>query len=280
MSIASHVRHNEAGFTLIELIVAMALSLIVLFATLQSFDAFTSETSRQTRVTDANDQVRSIMDRTVRDLRGASVITVGAATNLVYSVPDSAGVRTERICVESSELYSFTQVTAVAPSTPTAACSSGARLAHLKSTTSTAFTYDGATSAATPATVRNVGLTFSLDATRVGKPGSSTLKASAAVRRTTAMLPIGEEDVDVVCSTAGPILNLGLGLGLAEDVGPLSVVFTGNGGVTVTGGRVDPVTGSAPVLLPSSVTAVTATITDALGVVRAIVPAKPVGCQP
>ncbi len=273
----SEIRHNEDGFTLVELVVAMGLSLIVLFATLQSFDAFSSEASRQSRLTDANDQVQAMMDRTVRDLRGASVIVVGAATNLVYSVPDSAGVRTERICVESGQLYGFTQVTAAAPGAPTAACSTGTKLARLKSTANTAFTYDGASAAATPATVKNVGLTFSLDATQRGRPGSSTLKASAAVRRTAAMLPISDDDIEVGCSPAGPIVQVGIGLGLAEDVGPLTVTFTGDGGLSLTGGTIDPETGSAQVLLPAAVTGLVARITDSLGIVRALVP-KEVGC--
>lgn len=61
---------QEDGFTLVELLVAMSISLIVLFATLQSLDLFSSNAASQTRVTDANDQARMTMDRIVRDLAG------------------------------------------------------------------------------------------------------------------------------------------------------------------------------------------------------------------
>ena len=270
--------HQEDGFTLIEVLVAMSLSIIVLFATLQSLDAFTSEAAKQTRVTDANEQVRSRMDRVVADLRGASVILTATSTNLVYSVPDTAGVRSERICVESGDLYGFSELNSV----PSGLCSTGTRLAHLKSTTRTAFTYDGSAVSATPATVKNVGLTFSLDASGGGKTGSSTLRASAAVRRTVAMLPGGPGDVPIGCSEAGPVVQIGIGFAHAQDVaidgvGSLTVTYTTNTGVTISGGDVDPDTGSAPQILPAGVTRVVAKLTDSLGIVRALIP-KDVGC--
>ena len=274
--------NQEDGFTLVEILVAVSLSMIVLFATLQSLDAFTSEAAKQTRVTDANDQVRSTMDRVVRDLRGASVITSATASNLAYSVPDPAGFRAERICVDGGELYGFRQLNAV----PTGPCSSGTKLAQLKSTANTAFTYDGASSIippATIATVKNVGLTFSLDASGGGRSGSSTLRASAAVRRNVAMLPAGPDDAPIGCSKTGPVIQIGIGIGYAEDVsvggvGGLSVSYTTNTGVTIAGGAVDPDTGSLPQLLPAGVTSVVAKITDSLGIVRALIP-KNVECN-
>ncbi len=262
---------QEDGFTLVELLVAMSLSLIVLFATLQSLDAFSSHAAQQTRVTDANDQVRTTMDRVVRDLRGASVITTATATDLAYSVPDPTGFRAERICVApaDTDLYRFRQMNSV----PTGACASGTKVANLKSTTNTAFTYDGASAIvapATAATVKNVGLSFSLDASGGGRSGSSTLKASAAVRRTVAMLPIGPGKVPIGCSEAGPVIKIGIGVGFAEDVavngvGALTVSYTTNAGVTIAGGAVNPTTGSPPTILPPGITTVVVRIVDALG---------------
>lgn len=276
---------GEAGFTLVEILVAMSLTIVVGFAALQGLDLFTSNAAHQTRVTDANDQVRTRMDRTVRDLRGASRVLTADATDLAYSVPEKIGVRTERLCVQSGDLYGSTKNEATATA-PTASCSSGTRLARVKST-GTAFTYDGATSAATPATVRNVGLAFSLDTSKASQAAGAascssstpctTLRASAAVRRTTSTLPVGDNDVRVVCVEAGPLIQIGVGV--PGDLGTLMVAYTAAGGITVGGGVVTPTGGSAAVALPSSVTSVVATITDALGITRARVE-KPVGCVP
>ncbi len=274
-----NLAHQEDGFSLVEVLVAMSVSIVVLLATLQSLDVFTSEASEQTHLTEANEEVRSRMDRVVRDLRGASVIRTASATNLVYSVPDAAGYRSERICVDSAELYGFSVLNSI----PTAACSTGTRIARLKATTRTAFTFDGVTpTAATPvtaATVKNVGLTFSLEASSTR---SSTLKSSAAVRRTVATIPAGPPDAPVSCGEDGPLIRIGIGVGYSEDVeldgiGSLNVSFTTSTGVTITGGTIDPDTGSALTLLPEGVTSVVAKITDSLGIVRALIP-KTVEC--
>ena len=78
---------REDGFTLVEVLVAMLISTIVLLATLQSVDLFTTNAAQQTRDTDANGQLRLVMDRTVRDLRSSSQILKAAANDLVYAVP-------------------------------------------------------------------------------------------------------------------------------------------------------------------------------------------------
>ena len=174
MSTLAKLRRQDDGFTLVEVLVGMSIAIIVLFATLQSLDLFTSNANQQTRVTDANDQVRRTMDRTVRDLRGASLIVRASSTDLVYYVPEPTGVRMERLCVTSDDLYYASLVAATAPAAPTAGCATGTKVATLRSTTSTAFTYDGASTSATPGTVKNVGITFSLDASGGGRTATST----------------------------------------------------------------------------------------------------------
>jgi len=252
---------GEEGFTLVELLVAITLSLVVLLATLQSFDVFTSNAAQQTRATDANDQVRRTMERVVNDLRGASVIVKAEARELVYRVPDKLGHRTERLCLEADDLYGSSSVTAAAPAAaPTTACSMGARLATLKSTTNTAFTYDGVSMSATPKLVKNVGLTFSLDTSRGSKPGSSTLRASAA-RRSASGLPITEDDLDSKCTPLGTFLSLGADV---PNVGALTVTYTNNGGITIG----EPVAGGWQI--PEGITNVVATVTDAAGVTKTI----------
>ena len=89
---------------------------IVLFATLTTLDTFSSNAARQTRVTDANDQVRAAMDRVVADLRQAATIEVAGANDLVYTVIDSATqTRRERICLDASSTLWRSSVTTTRP---------------------------------------------------------------------------------------------------------------------------------------------------------------------
>jgi prepilin-type N-terminal cleavage/methylation domain-containing protein len=254
-AVAASLR-SEDGFTLIELLVGMVISLILLLATLQSFDLFTRTAAHQTRVTDANDQVRFTMDRTVSDLRGASVITNAAATDLTYTVAEPAGLRTVRLCLASGDLY---RSSTVAPATPPAACSAGTKIAALKST-NTAFTYDGASSSATPADVKDVGLTFSLDATTGSKTTTSTLQASAA-RRSSGTLPIVKDsDIRATCDSTGTLLSLNVS---ALGLGPLSVTFTTSTGLTLTA------TDTSTVHIPGGgAVTVTAAVTNSLGATK------------
>ena len=252
---------NEDGFTLVELLVGISLSLIVLLATLQSFDMFTSNTAHQMRVTDANEQVRRTMERTVNDLRGASVILRATATDLVYAVPATTGTRVERLCVMSDHLHGSRTTTAGAPTAPATACSAGTKLATLKSTTNTAFAYDGASTSTTPALVKNVGLTFSLDAGGGGKTGSSTLRASAARRSAGAML-LTDDDVGTTCNDTGALLSLSASIPGATT--PVTVTYSTESGVAIG----TPVTGG--VQIPKTITRVVAKVTDAVGVTNTI----------
>jgi type II secretory pathway pseudopilin PulG len=263
----AQMRGGEDGFTLVELLVAMGISIIVLLATLVTFDGFARNAAHQTRVTDAGDQVRRVMDRTVADLRTASVVLTASASDLAYAVPVTTTTsRVQRLCVDSGELYSSATVTST-PAAPGTACSSGAKVATLKSTASTAFTYDGASSSASPSTVKNVGITLSLDASKAGKTGSSTLKASAA-RRASISLPLTGGDIDAVCNTGGALLSLGVTL---PEFGPLTVTYADSGGVSLG-------TPSGNTLqIPEGITTVVATVTNAAGITKTI--SKDVECD-
>lgn len=271
MPSTTEIRHGEDGFTLIELLVAMGLSIIVLLATLQSLDVFTSSAARQTKLTDANEQVRTTMDRTVRELRGASSILRATASDLVYTIPLTTGTRVQRLCVDTGTLYGTSTVTAGTAVAPTAPCASGSQLATLKSTASTAFTYDGASSVTTAlglSKIHNVGLTFSLDATSGGQAGSSTLTASAA-RRSAGTLPLTSGDLNTNCNPNGTAL-LSLNASL-PDYGPLTVTYADSGGVSLGTPSGNTLT------IPAGVTTVVATVTDALGVTNTIT--KDVECD-
>ncbi len=270
MPTLSDLRDGEDGFTLVELLVAMTISTIVLFATLYSLDQFSTSAAQQTELTDANQQVRERMDSAVRDLRGASGILTATASDLVYTVPDPAGTRVQRLCVDTGELYGTSTVTA-SPAVPVAACSSGTRLATLRSTANTAFSYDGAASVPTAslATIKNVGITLSLDATKGGKASSSTLKASAA-RRSSGSLPITAADLPAKCNPDGTAF-LSLSATLA-DYGPLTVTYANTGGIAIG------TPGGGGVTIPTGITTVVATVTNGLGVTNTIT--KDITCTP
>lgn len=261
MTTIADIRRRDEGFTLVELLVGITVSLIVLLATLTSLDAFSSNASHQTRVTDANSQVRQVMDATVTDLRGASLILKAQPTDLAYAVPvSSTATRVERLCVDSSELYGSSTPDDATPAAPSAACSAGTKIATLKSTSATGFTYDGASSAATPGAVKNVGLTFGLNVTQAGQTATSTLRASAA-RRAAGRLPVTGEDLNGKCNAAGALLSLSAAVG---EFGPVTVTYANDGGVAIG----TPVTGG--VQIPEGITRVVATITDALGATNTI----------
>lgn len=266
----SDLLRAEDGFTLAELLIAMSLGIIVLFGILNIFDNFSSHASRQTRITDANEQVRVTMDRIVADLRQAATIEVADPNDLVYTVTDSAtATRRERICLDaSSRLWRSSVATASAPAVPIAsgtACptpSSGAAqvssLLSANSASNPLFTYDSAT----PASVRSVGLTFAMNAGNRGRTDVSTLRAGSFVRaKSETALVSNPGDIGATCSNSGvPTLTLSAGLG------PLNVTYTDINGNTLGAGAA----GSA-VVLPSGTTTVVANITSSSGALSQIV---------
>jgi prepilin-type N-terminal cleavage/methylation domain-containing protein len=243
---------SDAGFTLVELLAAMAISTIVLLATLTTLDTFSRNASQQTRITDANDQVRAVMDRVVADLRQAARVEVAGPSDLVYTVVDSAtATRRERICVDGSKyLWRSSVVTASMPASPIAAgtacptAGSGAFKITPLQTANTAsnpmFHYD----AAAAADVRTVGLTIALDAGNGGRTDTSVLRASTFVRsQAETAAAIDDDDLTTACDDHGqPTLTLSSG------VGPLSVTYTdldGNSLGTADAGSSLQVTGAA-----------------------------------
>jgi prepilin-type N-terminal cleavage/methylation domain-containing protein len=70
---------DEAGFTLPELLVSMALMIIVLSATLGTLDVFGNNTTRDQRLLQAQDQARIGLDRISREMRNASAYATDAS---------------------------------------------------------------------------------------------------------------------------------------------------------------------------------------------------------
>src|SRR3954453_4487132 len=77
---------EQQGFTLIELLVAMSLMLVVLSATLTTFERFYAHTRKAERFSDQLQQVRQSIDRMVRQLRSLANPTGGTGT-IAYADP-------------------------------------------------------------------------------------------------------------------------------------------------------------------------------------------------
>jgi prepilin-type N-terminal cleavage/methylation domain-containing protein len=263
---------DEAGFTLVELLVAMTLSLIVLFALLQTFDAFSTSAARQTRVTDASDQVRRTMDSVVHDLRQAQTIEVAGPNDLVYTVTDAAAHTVRgRICLDGAtgRLWRANVTTANPPAVPIAAgtacptAGSGAYpVATLRSTNSASnpiFRYDSGT----PSAVRNVSITLALSAGNAGHADTSTLRTSAFLRAQAEAAPaVTPRTVDSSCkATHQPVLTLAAGVGAGTTVS-----YTDLDNVSLGGANP-----GVPHTLPAGTTTVVATVTNALGAITQFV---------
>ena len=67
------------GFTLVELLVVLAVSLIVFMAVLTALDAFTNQTRVDEMRNEAQDAVRTAIDRITRQLRNVAAPTAGSA---------------------------------------------------------------------------------------------------------------------------------------------------------------------------------------------------------
>lgn len=225
----AHGRTGESGFTTVELLTALMLLLVVMVALLATLDGFASNAGRQTRITDANDQVRKTMDRIVADLRQASTIEVAQPNDLVYTVVESAtDTRRERVCLSSAgRVWRQSMLTTNAAATamssgntcPTSAGDTS-QIANLRSGNSASnplFSYDTGSAAG----VRSIGLTFSLQSGERRRPVSSTLRASAFVRAEAETAPpIDADDIAASCDDAGlPTLTL------SSSVGPLGVSY-------------------------------------------------------
>jgi prepilin-type N-terminal cleavage/methylation domain-containing protein len=134
---------SEAGFTLVELIVASVVFLVILGATLTTFDRFQVNARLAEQRNDASEEVRRAADLLARDLRNLADPTTEAlsierrtGTDLVFRSVDPAatgtdanrvGVRRVRYCLDAanSRIYRSTQTwtTLASPAVPaTTAC--------------------------------------------------------------------------------------------------------------------------------------------------------------
>jgi len=100
---------SQAGFTLVELLIAMTLMLIILIATLTTLDGFSARQRLEVSRTDAQDGLRRGMDRLERQLRNLATPAVGAksisralGTDVVFQTADPQK-RWARYCIDAAD---------------------------------------------------------------------------------------------------------------------------------------------------------------------------------
>jgi Tfp pilus assembly protein PilW len=137
VSAPAPTRSGEDGFSLIELIVTMAVAMIVLFAVLQSADVFAKTPTTANDRTEAQDAARVTVRQLVQSLRqarlptGASTpvvrVTTGTTPEVVFASRSAAGADTwSRVCV-SADGRSLVAGTLANPTyaAPSTSCSAG-----------------------------------------------------------------------------------------------------------------------------------------------------------
>jgi len=104
---------DQAGFTLVELLIASSLMIVVLGATLTVFDQFVTVSNRNTQQNAAQDTARTTVDQVSRQLRNLALptpqnpnsIDLASSYDLVFKTADP-GRRRVRYCLQTSSPYS------------------------------------------------------------------------------------------------------------------------------------------------------------------------------
>lgn len=81
----TRLRSNQKGFTLIEVLVASSLMLVVLSATLTSFNNFLNNNRRTNQLNDLEDSVRNVADRMAQQLRNLANPQSGTQSTINYA---------------------------------------------------------------------------------------------------------------------------------------------------------------------------------------------------
>jgi type II secretory pathway component PulJ len=197
---------DQAGFTVIEVMVTCFLLMLVLGAVLAPLDSFWKTNRHNFQQNDTQDRTRQAADRLSRELRNAAIdsqlVEKAAATDLVFQVPDqttnpsganTANLQRVRYCLDSSSPQNLirqtqTWTTAAPPSLPSTAACPGASpwgtgatvVSNVADTANSAtlFTYD----TGTLADIRQVNMDLWVDLGTATKPLPSEVKTGVALR--------------------------------------------------------------------------------------------------
>jgi type II secretory pathway pseudopilin PulG len=225
----------EDGFTLIEVLVAMTVSIIVLLATLGALDAFNSGVAANNRLTDATDQARrqvATMVSVLRDAGAPTPVTGSAPATVVQagvndivflstSWPGDSGTgvssnHVERYCLDTTARkvwFNGLKSGTAGSATPGAACPSTA-----SGWTSSLVASNVLNSAADPLfvygstnPVRSVSINLRLEGGTTLKSRPLTLRSGATLRG--ALAPqVSASDITVgACQGGKALLSLNIG---------------------------------------------------------------------
>jgi hypothetical protein len=271
---------REDGFTIVELLVSISISMILVFATLGGLDVFSSGSADSTRLIVSEDQARSTVQRVVGVLRNAGVpsplaggaqpatILAAAPNDIVFrssSWPGESGVgvtgtHVVRLCLDTAARtlwFDGLHVGTAGPTDPGAACPSTATgWTHkpmatnvLNDVAQPVFRYDGGTP------VRSVGLSLRLE-------GGTTAESR----------PISLHSGGVLRGALAPQVTAGdISIGPCEAGKALLTLLDTAGGATADGAKIAATnaitTGPGQILIPATTTPVDVglTITNVLG---------------
>jgi type II secretory pathway pseudopilin PulG len=235
---------GEDGFTFVEVLVGMAVSVVMLLATLATFDVFTSNTVKNNNVTAAQDATRAQLDDMVANLRNASsssgstvVLRAGASDLVVNTDRPGYGFTattpaqgTARYCLDSAANgtlwfnWNATPNTLPSATCPAAGWSQRVLLTNTRNQANNQplFSYDTTTLSALRSVRMNLLTAIGTDATK-----STRLQSAVSIRSlqntTTSIDPAGPT---ASCTPAG-VLTIGLGASNTDANGnPLQFVVT------------------------------------------------------
>jgi len=201
--------NDEAGFTLVELLISASLMMVILLATLSVLDGFQSQSARATVRLDSRDRVRNTLDRLAKRVRTAvaapnDMVEVASPTDLVYQVvggtaPSSTdtnrtGAQRVRYCLDttSNKIYrQSTSWTGAAPALPSQpqSCPSSAYSAtptvwaqNVSNGARPLFTYDFRPGSTALTDLTGVTISLFIDANGPRPPAEAGMTTSIALR--------------------------------------------------------------------------------------------------
>lgn len=186
---------GEAGLTLIEVLVASAISLVVIGAAMSALGAFGNAAGLRTRQSDASDRARAALGRMAKELRNVQAAATGIERaepfDIVFQIADPSaapapggrGLERVRYCLSGSTLYRQTEPpggTLAAAACPAPGWTTQTELASGAQPGGQAlFTYGNAT---LPSASTELGLALTIDADPGRPPAPVTLQTSVALR--------------------------------------------------------------------------------------------------
>lgn len=237
----------EDGFTVIELLVGSSISVVLLLATLMTFDAFSSASARNDKLVQTEDAMRDVVDTMSTEIRNAQISSAAGSTPLlradavdlvVRNYDASGAARLIRYCVDTTNRSLYREFaadgTALPVGCPATSGSWSSVAAISKKVANTVASTDALFKPNTTSplsSIRSVGISLWVD-TGTGS-GRTTKLATAAALRSSAGRPLGlsASDVGFTCQPDGTAL-LSLAAGTDEA---LTAVATTSGGVSIGG---------------------------------------------